>query len=287
MKCTPYWFLILLFLFLPGFVGTIVVGRWWLRGSADKIRLIKREAGRQPASRPTNPSQVAPDIRGEEASAPRSFEEALSYDQEDPDSPWLRGPHPVRIAAVAWNAGLTWKVETFYLQMEHGPGETWSSSILWQFTVRGRQRHAERDVWVVDVEPTDLSDMPFNPGGQVYVAVDDQSILAVRDRIQENGMIRDRFIELGAGDSSAISSLLPVDLPAPGTEGLAGKSWVGAHPPNPFRPDPNVELPRTSGTAVDVEFEAGGERIRQRWDAANGIWPLYSSNPSRVSFLRM
>jgi hypothetical protein len=189
------------------------------------------------------------------------------------------------MGALAWIPGRTWKVETWYRRMDGGDG--WSKTpILWSFTVRGRETLDGRDVWVLDVEPVSTEGMPYNPGGAVYVAADDQSVVAVRDRVMEAGEIRERFLKYDDAEGSAASSLLPVDLPAPGMAASERTTAEAMLPPDPFRPDPKAAAPRSSGRVVDVSFEAEGVTIRQRWDVENSVWPLHSRTPSRVSYLR-
>lgn len=272
----------LLFLSLSGAIVTLIARRWTQAVERGAAEVADRKSRHRILPHiESNKGAAAPGEWGVHV-RPSPLEES-----EEPSDPFgLRNPHPARLAGLGWTTGLTWKVETYYRNLQHSVRASWSSTpIVWRFTVRGIERLDGRDVWVVDVEPTDQSGMPFNPGGTVYVAPDDHTVIALRDRVQENGLIRERYMKVEEG-GSAFTSLLPIDLPPPGLEGSKGASSVGALPPNPFRPDPKVEPPRMSGTALDVEFEVDGERIRQRWDAAIGHWPVYSATPSRVSYLR-
>lgn len=275
----PSWRLawpLLLFLLVPGIPLLVVVVR-----------------NRRPLPlSPTPRLSVSPPPRVSESPRLPVPESPHLEDSEDdaapspPDPFEIRDARIVRLDPIVWSAGQTWKVETHYLKMESGRKVHWAPEpIFWRFTVRGIEKFDGRDVWVVDIEPTDVSRMPFDPGGTVYISLDDYAIIALHDRVQENGAIRERTLRLDDGNS-AFTSLLPVDLPPPGTEGEQGSGRVGAMAPNPFRPDPKVEPPALAGDATDVTFEVDGETIRQRWDSTVPYWPVYSRTPSKVSYLR-
>jgi hypothetical protein len=294
MEHRKKWGLFLAFLLVPGIVVTSVAVRKRFQdeagqeGSGRHARkivkpVLPREDLALEEARNIGPDEI---LRAENSIAQQSTEEA------DEDMGELAifnkvGAKKATFGALSWTAGQSWQVETYYKALNNSENATWAKKpIVWQFTVRGTETIDGREVWILDLEPTDTSDMPYNPGGSVYVAIDDQSILAVRDRIQENGLVRDRFFKLEDGESSALTSFLPVDLPPVGTEGVESKSSSGMPAPNAMKPDPKVITTPTSGTVVDVEFEAEGETITQRWDKANGYWPVYSSTPSRVSYLK-
>lgn len=197
------------------------------------------------------------------------------------------GGKSVKTASLGWTTGKSWRVATWYFSEQNGSGGRWSSKpIEWLFTVEGTEKIDGRDVWVVDVEPVDATDMPFNPGGKIYVAVDDHSIVAVRDRVQERGLVRERYLRYDDPANAAASSLFPVELPAPGTAARERADVSAVPPADPFRPDPKMEPSKTGGTVIDVEFEADGVTIRQRWDTACPWWPAYSRTPTTVSVLK-
>jgi len=198
----------------------------------------------------------------------------------------MHGARSVKFGSLAWTPGLKWKVETHYRTMQNGAGDGWGQKpILWQFEVKATEKMDGRDVWVVSIEPSDLAGLPYNPGGTAYIAMDDHSVVAVRDRVQERGSVRERFLKFDDEDG-APSVLFPVDMPPPGTAGRERASASGTPPANPFRRDPTATPPKSSGTVVDVEFEKEGGTLRQRWDSTVPYWPLYSATPSRVSYLR-
>lgn len=197
------------------------------------------------------------------------------------------GTSPTKLADFGWYASQSWTVEVWSYRMADGDRGAWSDApTMWRLQVRGRETLDGRDVWALDVQPVDLTGLPFNPGGTVYVAVDDHSLVALRDRVQENGEVHERFLKLDDGEGSALSSLLPVELPPAGIEGRERKTTLGVLRPSALRPDPKLVAPRSSGTVVDLEFEADGSTVRQRWDAESPWWPLYSRTPSRVCVLR-
>ncbi len=213
--------------------------------------------------------------------------ESIAAENELLASYGTEGTTPVTLADLGWYASQSWTVEVWTYRMADGDRGAWDETpTMWKFQVRGRETLDGRDVWALDVEPADLTGMPFNPGGAVYVALDDHSLVALRDRVQENGEVHERFIKLDDGECSALSSLLPVELPPAGIEGRKRQTTLGVLPPSALRPDPKVEAPRSSGTVIDLEFEADGSTVRQRWDAESPFWPLYSRTPSRVSILR-
>ncbi|MBI2900500.1 MAG: hypothetical protein HYY17_09960 [Planctomycetes bacterium] len=197
------------------------------------------------------------------------------------------GGRPVKFGKLAWTPGMKWKVETHYRLMQHGMDDLWTERpILWNFEVKGTEKLDGRDVFVVDVNPADLAGMPFNPGGTMYVSMEDHTVVAVRDRVQERGLVRERFVRFEEGEEGAPSVLFPVEVPPPGSDGVERSSSTGAPSANPFSKDPKAEAPKSTGTVVDVEYEADGVTIRQRWDSTVPYWPLYSSTPSKVSYLR-
>lgn len=198
----------------------------------------------------------------------------------------VREARVIEFGRLDWEAGDRWRVETHYLQMQRVGPEEWSKKpIVWEFVVRGVERLDGRDVWVVDAHPVDLEGMAFDPGGTVYVATEDHTVVAVRDRVQQAGEVRERYLKFEDPEGSA-PTLIPIELPAPGVSARELPSSSGVLPPDPFQPDPKVQPPATSGRVIDVEFEAFGVTVRQRWDANNGKWPLYSRSASRVSYLR-
>lgn len=198
-----------------------------------------------------------------------------------------QGTTPERLPPPGWYPAQTWTVEVWTFRMQDGDRGMWDERpTLWRFTVEGLDSIDGRNAWVIAAEPADLTGLPYNPGGKVYVSVEDHAILALRDRVQEQGEIHERFITFDDPETSAISTLLPVELPPAGYEGRARETTVGVLPPNPLRPEPAFEVPRASGKVIDVDFESDGVRVRQRWDAASPYWPLYSRTSSRVCVLR-
>ena len=198
-----------------------------------------------------------------------------------------KGAKATKFGKLPWSTGLHWKVETYYRDLQNPEEDGWAPNpILWEFTVRGLERIDGQDVWVVDVQPTDLTDLPFNPGGSVYVSVEDHTLLAVRDRVQEAGMIRDRYFRFEDAEGGAPETLFPVFLPSPEADALEKSSTTAAMAPNPLQPDPKADAPKASGKVTDVEFEVEGMPIRERWDAATPYWPSYMSTPSSVSYLK-
>lgn len=198
-----------------------------------------------------------------------------------------QGTTPETLGDLGWYPALTWTVDVWTCRMQDGDRAAWEEQpTSWRFKVEGIEVMEGRNVWVLAAEPADLAGLPYNPGGKVYVAIDDHSVVALRDRIQENGEIRDRFMTLDDGETSAVSTLLPVEMPPAGIEGRGRETTSGVLPPNPLHPDPKFDAPRASGKVVDVEFEADGVTVKQRWDAASPFWPLYSRTPSRVTVLR-
>ena len=211
-------------------------------------------------------------------------------DVPPPASPELaefnfEGTRTVALSPLPWKAGDSWVVETHYLRLQNAD-PTWASPVLWRFTVQGREDLAGRTVHVVKVQLVDPSSLSVDPEGTLYIAADDHSVLAIRDRVLEQGVLRERFLKYEEADAGAISTLFPTTLPAPGTEAIERKSSVGICVKDPFQPDPPAEAPKTSGVVIDVEFESNGVTIHQRWDAAEPRWPLYIRTPSTVSYLR-
>lgn len=198
-----------------------------------------------------------------------------------------QGTTPETLPGLGWYPALTWTVDVWTCRMQDGDRAAWEETpTSWRFKVEGIEVLEGRNVWVLAAEPADLTGLPYNPGGKVYVAIDDHSVVALRDRIQENGEIRDRFMTLEEGETSAVSTLLPVEMPPAGIEGRGRETKSGVLPPNPLHPDPKFDAPQSSGKVVDVEFEADGVSVKQRWDAASPYWPLFSRTPSRVTVLR-
>lgn len=282
---------LLLLLLIPG-VATVIV----VRNNVKRKGIEEQNPAHTPRVRQAHPelpegedSEIG--LKDDEEVRPQQPTQA--EDEPEGDGGELavfstKGTKPVKLGKLPWTAGMTWKVVTYYKNLQHPERAEWAPKpIEWQFTVRGTEKIDGHDVWVLDVQPTDISDMPYNPGGKVYVSMEDHAILAVRDRIQENGAIRDRYMRFDDAGATATSSFLPVDLPEPGTDGLERSASTTAMAPNPFRPDPpNVVPPATSGKVIDVEFEADGDTIRQRWDTANPYWPAYSSSASKASYLK-
>ncbi len=283
---------LLLLLLIPGVVVTVVVRKNRTRKANEG--LSGGHLGKVKQARPLPQSeQDDAETASKDEEALRSSQNPQTSDEPEGDGGELavfstKGTKPVKFGKLPWSPGMTWKVDTYYKNLQHPEHAEWAPKpIEWKFTVRGSEKIDGHDVWVLDVEPTDLTDMPFNPGGSVYVSMEDNAILAVRDRIQENGAVRDRYIRFDDAEGTATSSFLPVDLPEPGTDGLERSATTAAMAPNPFQPDPaNVAPPKTSGKVIDVEFEADGDTIRQRWDTANPYWPAYSGTPSKVSYLK-
>jgi hypothetical protein len=232
------------------------------RGDADtdyESRITNRESDiRYPASGIGNPMDKAGGIP----------EELARYS---------KAGKTVRFGALDWKAGTTWTVESHYRQMQ-ADGD-WSDVILWKYRVRGIEKFDGVDAFVVDVEPQ--GDLPYNPGGTMYVAAADHAVLAVRDRLLERGQIRERLVRF---DDAAVSVLFPTELPPRDAEARE-RSGATPLPTSPFARGPKVETP-AAAHALDVSFEAGGTTIRQRWDAANRVWPLVSSSPARISYLK-
>lgn len=231
------------------------------------------------AAHPAAPAAVAP------PAGPTP--EQIAAENELLASFGTQGTTPETLPELGWYPALTWIVEVWTYRMQDGDGGSWEERpTSWRFKVEGREFLEGRDVWVLAAEPADLEGLPYNPGGKVYVAVDDHSIVALRDRVQENGAIRDRFMTMDEGDTSAVSTLLPIELPPAGMEGRARETKTGVLPPNPLHPDPKFDAPKASGKVVDVEFEADGVKVKQRWDAESPYWPLFTRTPSRVTVLR-
>lgn len=227
-------------------------------------------------------------VEAPKAAAPEGpTPERIAAENELLASYGTQGTTPERLGELGWYPALSWTVEVWTYRMQDGDRGMWDEKPTpWRFKVEGLEVLGGRNVWALSAEPADLTGLPYNPGGTIYVAADDHAIVALRDRVQEQGEIRERFIVFDDVETSAISTLLPVELPPAGIEGRARDAKTGALPPNPLRPEPKFEAPTTSGRVVDVEFESDGSRVRQRWDAAQPYWPLYSRTPSRISVLR-
>ncbi|GEM_PF-3318154 len=239
-----------------------------------------------PESPESSPSAVATQPAGAPAVAGPTPEQ-IAAENELLASFGTQGTTPETLPGLGWYPAQTWIVDAWTYRMQDGDGGSWDEKpTSWRFKVEGREFLEGRDVWVLAAEPVELKGLPYNPGGKVYVAVDDHSIVALRDRIQENGAVRERFMTLEEGETSAVSTLLPVEMPPTGIEGRGRETKSGILPPNPLRPDPKFDAPKSSGNVVDVEFEADGVTVKQRWDAASPYWPLYSRTPSRVTVLR-
>jgi len=178
--------------------------------------------------------------------------------------------------ALAWAPGAAWTVESRYLQMQNGRSD-WSLVIAWKYAVRGVEKIEGVEAYVVDVEP--LTAMPYNAGGAMYISTADHSVVAVRDRVLERGRVRERTVRF---DDAAVSVLFPTELPSRDAEARERAGAVPM-PANPF--GPKLDVP-AAATVVDVAFESNGTTIRQRWDAANRLWPLVSTTPSRISVLK-
>jgi hypothetical protein len=181
-----------------------------------------------------------------------------------------------KFGALDWKPGQTWTVESRYLQMQNGRSD-WSLVIAWKYSVRGVEKVDGVEAFVVDVDP--LTAMPYNAGGAMYIATADHSVVAVRDRVLERGQIRERVVRF---DDAAVSVLFPTELPSRDAD-VRERSGAVPMPANPF--GPKLDVP-AAATVVDVAFESNGTTIRQRWDAANRLWPLVSTTPSRISVLK-
>ncbi len=250
--------------------------------SARPVAIPEAPTAGQVAAGSPNPTA---DSSGAPAAGPTA--EQIAAENELLASFGTQGTTPETLADLGWYPALTWTVDVWTCRMQDGDRAEWEEKpTSWRFKVEAREYLEGRDVWVLAAEPADLTGLPYNPGGKLYVAVDDHSIVALRDRIQENGEVHDRFMTLEEGETSAVSTLLPVELPPAGIEGRGRETKSGLLPPNPLHPDPKFDAPKASGKVVDVEFEADGVTVRQRWDAESPYWPLFSRTPSRVTVLR-
>lgn len=293
-KRFPKAALLLLVLAVPATVAIVAVRR---SGTGSG----RNDSASAAAPKPRRTGKVKPFVSPEEElrtrqqdgeDAPRT-DAPEAGDAEGGDLPeelarfGTRGTKAVKFGALAWSPGMKWKVETFYRLAQHGINDLWANkSILWNYEVVRTEKLDGRDVWVVSVQPDSLAGMPYNPGGTVYIDMNDHTVYAVRDRVQERGSVRERYLKFEDGDG-APSILFPTEVPPPGTEGRERTSHSGTPAPDPFNPDPKSAPPaKSSGTVVDVTYEVDGVTLRQRWDSAVPYWPLYSSTPTSVSYLR-
>lgn len=276
-RVRKFWLLILL---VPAVVTPVAIVRAARVGDRVDVR---------PSARASAPSDLALELEEEARERATKNASEPSPEPEIADGPLAAfgGGKRVKTGALAWTPGKQWRVATWYFSEQNGSGGRWSTKpIEWRFTVEGTETLDGRDVWVVAVDPVDTTGMPYNPGGKIYVAVDDHSIVAVRDRVQERGLVRERYLRYDDPANAAASSLFPVEIPGPGVDARERADVSAVPPADPFRPDPKMEAPKTSGTVIDVEFEADGVTIRQRWDTACPWWPAYSRTSTTVSILK-
>ena len=193
-----------------------------------------------------------------------------------------------KVRKLSWKAGLSWQVETYYLRMDR-PGEpSWTKKpIVWDFEVLGTEKLGEEEVYVVEIYPEDLTGMPYNPGGKVYISTKTNSVVALKDRVLEAGIVKDRFLSFSDPGSGVISTLLPLELPPTTAKGNTVHE-LGSY----GLENPGAALPKGSdkvssgGDMMEVAFKSNGVTVLQRWDTAKPVWPVYSSTPYRVSYLR-
>ncbi len=192
------------------------------------------------------------------------------------------------VEKLSWKSGLAWKVESYYLRMDQ-PGEpSWTEKpIVWDFEVLGTEKIGDEEVYVVEVSPEDLTGMPYNPGGKVYISTENHTVVALKDRILEAGVVKDRFLSFSDPGSGALSTLIPLELPPPGAEGHTSIDLgsFGLNTPGPSAPKGSDKV-ASGSDVVEVAFESNGVTIHQGWDSSTSVWPVYSSTPYRVSYLR-
>ncbi len=193
-----------------------------------------------------------------------------------------------KLQKLSWKPGLSWKVESYYLRMDR-PGEpSWTEKpIVWEFEVLGTEKLGEEEVYVVEIYPEDLTGMPYNPGGKVYISTKTNSVVALKDRVLEAGVVKDRFLSFSDPGSGVLSTLLPLELPPTTAKGntVHELGSFGLGTPGPALPK-GTEKPSTGTDMMEVAFKSNGVTVLQRWDATKPVWPVYSSTPYRVSYLR-
>jgi len=192
-----------------------------------------------------------------------------------------------RFGSLPWKPGMKWLVETHYLEMQHGTKPTWMSRpIVWEYHVRAKELLDGEDVYVVEVRAQNKSDYPYDPGGTIFISVQHHAIRLVHDRVMEQGEVRERSMRFEGNTNGSYATLFPTELPSPRRNVRKRKSHKGSLLPSPLESQPAATASLSSGIVIDVSFEVNGTRVRQRWDAANKIWPLTSRTASRMSFWR-
>ncbi len=193
-----------------------------------------------------------------------------------------------KVEKLSWKTGTAWQVESYYLRMDHPGKPTWTEKpIVWEFEVLGTETLGDEKVYVVEVYPEDLTGMPYNPGGKVYISTEKHTVVALKDRVLKAGVVEDRFVSFPDSGPGALSTLIPLELPPPTAK---GSTWndLGAFAlegPAPAAPKGSAKV--SSGSdMMEVAFKSNGVTILQRWDSSHPDWPVFSSTPYRVSYLR-
>lgn len=263
------------------------------RKSVDPTRVAP--AGDAPApgaTRPADPVAPAAPAANAPAQVPLQADgrvdfAALGLTGDEPGAELLRSNGAT--VERAWSApelvpGDAWEVETYYRLTQAGRGDQWSQPHVWRFEVERKDAFQGEACLVVKATLLEAG-APSELAAQVlYLSPQGRLLGAELTHVRGGKGKAATSVAGGPADaaSSIADTIVPCELPAPGTLGQlerGGASLVALEPLAPSSPRPpfpeRSALLGAGGDYLVLSWESprDGTRVSQRWSVEDPRWP--------------